>query len=40
MTENNYVFIKIVYIKRQSKKKDALVIFILLLYIIARNEEF
>ena len=32
MMENNYFFLKKVHIKTQSKKKDVLVIFILLLY--------
>ena len=46
-TENHYnhdgeklPFYKKVRIKTQSKKKDVLVIFKLLLYIVARNEEF
>ena len=34
------LFYKKVHIKTQSKKKDVLVIFILLVYVIARNEEF
>ena len=38
--ENNYFFItRYIHIKTQSKK-DVLAIFVLLLYIIARNEEF
>ena len=33
------LFYKKVDIKKKSKRKDVLVIFILLLYVIARNEE-
>ena len=40
MIENNYFFKKkLEHIKRQSKKKDILVIFILLLYITLYMQE-